>query len=93
MFGPASGEGLPRRETGPCGDLPRLRSRLERPASERDVSQSGLPLLFAGQGARAFRRTAKVAIVSATLPATPRMIPLEIMRWPSCLEPTEAPAI
>ena len=51
MFRPASEEGFVKADVSrlsPCGDSPRLRSRLERQLERRGVSQSGLPLLFAG---------------------------------------------
>jgi hypothetical protein len=94
---PASGErfdqeGRPVRyahSRSPCGDSPRLRMPFG--AARRGVSQSGLPLVLPAC-ARAFRRTAKVALVSATPPATPVWFPLKSC-VASCLEPTEAPAV
>ena len=76
--GPASGERFDTRTSrSPCGDSTRLRMPFG--VARRGVSQSGLPLVLPAC-ARAFRRTAMVALVSATPPATPRVVSLEIMR-------------
>ena len=62
----------------PCGDSPRLHSRLEAAASEEAyLARRRFCRLGLEGKALELPRTSEVAIVSATLPATPRMIPLE----------------